>query len=372
MELYVLNRSLERIGVIDTYTSLIWAKRYYAAGDFELYLPASAAAVELLQEDYYLQRDDDDTVMIIEKIGITTDAESGNFLTVSGRSLESILARRIIWEQTTANGAFAPIVYMLIRNNAINTAADRIIPRLEIDVNLNFSDVIQTQYTGDNLYEAIATLCQTYGHGWKIALTDEKFVFSLYDGTDRSYGNAAGNPFVVFSPEFDNLTNSSYQHDKTNYKNVALVLGEGEGTARARATVGSAVGLDRYEMYVDARDVSSNDGEIDATAYGIMLTERGAQNLAENGITTAYDGEASANGVYQYKRDFLLGDIVQIENEYRMQAKARIIEIIETDDENGRHIVPTFEKIPQPIYVLVDSAGYVLRDSTGAVLTVEV
>lgn len=370
MDIYILNRALQRVGIIDTYTSLIWAKRYYAAGDFELYLPASAEAVELLQKDFYLQRDDDDAVMLIEKIGITTDAENGDFLTVAGRSLESILARRIIWAQTTINSGFSAAVFKLIRGNAIETSAVRVIPNLEIDDSVSFSDPVQTQYTGDNLYDTITALCQTYGYGWKIELTDEKFILSLYSGADRSYGNEAGNPFVVFSPNFDNLINSNYQYDKTNYKNVALVLGEGEGEARTRATVGTAAGLDRYESYVDARDVSRNNGEITADDYSIMLAERGAQKLAESRITSAFDGEADANGVYQYKNDFFLGDIVQIENKYGMQEKARIIEIIETEDENGRHIVPTFEKLAQTIYLLTDSEGYVLTDSTGAVLTV--
>lgn len=371
MEIYILNKFLEKVGIIDTYVSIIWAKRYYAAGDFELYLPASSAAVELLQKDFYLQRDDDDRIMVIEKIEITTDAESGNFLIVSGRSLESILARRIIWTQTTVNSGFSDAVYKLINENAIETTAARSIPLLAIDTSVSFEDIVQAQYTGDNLYETVAALCQTYGYGWKILLTGGTFVFSLYSGTDRSYANEERNPFVVFSPDFDNLINSNYQYDKTNYKNVALIHGEGEGASRATATVGSAVGLNRYELYVDARDVSSNDGEITAEEYAAMLAERGAEKLAESGITSAFDGEADASGVYKYKKDFNLGDIVQIENEYGMQEKARIIEIIEKEDENGRQTIPTFEKLAQTIYMLADSEGYVLTDSTGAVLTVK-
>ena len=37
-----------------------------------------------------------------------------------------------------------------------------------------------------------------------------------------------------------------------------------------------------------------------------------------------------------------LGDIVQIENEYGIQATARILEIIDCEDESGYSTVPTF------------------------------
>ena len=59
MDIYILNEALEQIGIIDEYESLIWTRRYYAAGDFELYLPASAAVLDLLRVDRYLQREGD-------------------------------------------------------------------------------------------------------------------------------------------------------------------------------------------------------------------------------------------------------------------------------------------------------------------------
>lgn len=42
--------------------------------------------------------------MIVEKIQITSDTEDGNHVTVTGRSLESILDRRIVWGQKLLSG----------------------------------------------------------------------------------------------------------------------------------------------------------------------------------------------------------------------------------------------------------------------------
>lgn len=345
MDIYVLNKSLEKIGVIDEYTSLIWTKRYYTAGDFELYVPASAALFELLQEDFYLQRTDDDRAMIIETIQLQTDAEEGNYIIVSGRSVESILARRVIWNQTILNGTVENAIRQVITENCISPAdTARKINGLELAAPSGFSEILQQQTRGDVISEWLETVCRTYGYGWKITINDGRFIFSIFKGTDRTYGNAAGNPFVVFSPDFDNLINSNYMKDKQNYKNTALILGEGEGTARKSAVVGTAEGLERYEIYVDARDISSNNGAISEGEYNNLLSERGKQRIAEQAITTAFDGEIDGNGIYTYKKDFDIGDIVQIKNDYGIEAKSRIVEIIENDDESGRHFVPTLEK----------------------------
>lgn len=374
MELYVKNSDLETVGIIDVYTSIIWTKRYYTAGDFELYLPASADALNVLRAGNYVTRMDDDRVMIIESIQITTDAEAGNYLIVSGRSLESILKRRIIWGQTVINGQFAPMIYRLIRENCIETAAERVIPRLSINEDLTFADAIQAQYTGDNLYDVVCELCRVHGYGWKITLQDDSFVFSLYNGMDHSY-NQTENPFVIFSPEFDNLLNSDYRFNTSNFANAALIAGEGEGVDRKLENIGTASGLDRYEIFVDAKDISSNsDSEtpISDAEYKQLLQTRGFEKLEEYAVTESFSGESEPT-TYCYKEHWNIGDIVQVENEFRIGAAARITEIIEADDENGHSVIPTWEHAEaEHMYtVLRDSAGYILRDSEGRILTVK-
>lgn len=371
MDIYILNKSLEKIGVIDMYKSIIWTRRYYSAGDFELYVPASVEMFSLLQKDYYLQRDDDDGAMIIEDIELQTDAELGDHIIVAGRSVESILLRRVVWQQTILNGTAENAIRKVITENCINPLqAGRAITRLQLAPASGFIETIEQQITGDNVGEWLETVCRKYGYGWKINIENGYFVFYLYKGKDRTYGNAEGNPFVVFSPDFDNLINSNYRYSKREYKNAALIMGEGEGLERVNTSVGEAEDLDRYEIYIDARDISSNNGEIPAAEYLNMLTERGNQQIAEQAAIEEFDGETDASGVYQYKRDFEIGDTVQIENEYGVTSTTRIIEIIENEDESGQRIVPTFEKWDFPRVILRDASGYILRDKDGAILTI--
>lgn len=344
MELYVMNQSYKTIAVIDTFTSVIWTKRYFTCGDFELYLPVTNELLNILAIGNYVYRLDNDTVMIIEKIQITTDAENGNYLIVTGRSLESILARRIVWNVTTFNGNIIEVFRYLINTNIIApTIADRKIDNFSFTSLVSSTETIQKQVTGTNLMEVIVSLCTTYGFGWRIKLVNGAFIFELYEGVDRSY-NQNANSHVVFSPTFDNLINSNYELDSTNFSNVALVAGEGEGSARKRQTVGSASGLNRYELYVEANDLSTNTEQpLTDAQYNSMLIERGTEKLAETVTSKKFEGEVETSNTYIYQRDWDIGDIIQIENEFGITATSRILEIIESEDSSGYSVIPTFE-----------------------------
>lgn len=347
MDVYILDKSFTEIGVIDSYNSLIWTSRYYESGDFELYMPASVSAIDLLKSGKYIAREDSGAVMVIEKINITTDAEEGDYITVSGRSLESILTRRIVLAQTNLNTTLQQAIYTLVDENAINaTMGARRFPNLTLQTPaLATPEKVQAQITYDNLYDTVAKLCRTYGIGWRITRSGSLLEFGLYRGLDRSE-NQTVNPQVIFSPEFDNLINSSYNYDAENFKNAALIAGEGEGTARKTWGINrTSAGYDRYELYVDARDISSNNDEIGISEYYNLLEQKGMTVLAEHIATYAFDGAVDTTLQYIYGSDYSLGDIVQVENAYGISATARIVEVIKSWSADGGYTaIPTFEE----------------------------
>lgn len=120
MELIVLDTSLKMLSVLDTFESLIWTERYSAYGDFEVYTSINDSILEILKDDYYLWLKESDQTMIVEDRKIESDAENGNHFTVTGRSLESILERRIIWKQTILSGNFQNGIKKLLDENIIN------------------------------------------------------------------------------------------------------------------------------------------------------------------------------------------------------------------------------------------------------------
>lgn len=342
MYIYVLDKTLKRVGLIDNYVSLIWTTRYYSYGDFELYLPVTTEFINLLQIGYYLETTESEYVMIIESINIKTDAENGNYLTVSGRSVESLLDRRIIVNRlSTNNQPIETLANYLVEWNFINPITEKALRKMdEIAISSEakgFTDEITTQYFGDNVYDAITQLCQSYGYGFKMPLVNGKFTFEMYAGLDRTRSQKDNVP-AVFSPDFENLVNTEYTYDTQEYKNVAFVAGEGEGSARKTAFSGSVAGLERRETYIDARDLSSENVSTQAQ-YTSMLIGRGKDKLAEMNVFPEYVGEV--NNFPDYCG---LGDIVEVENEFGMKATARITEIIESYSTSGNTRVPTFDE----------------------------
>ena len=351
MELFVLNADFESIAVIDTYESMIWTDRYNAYGDFEIYFAMDENLLEYIKEDYYLWLKDSEHSMIIEDIKIDADTEEGNRLIVTGRSLESILERRIIWGQRIFSGNLQNAIQIMLNENIISpSVADRkianfiFVPSTDSKIT---SLTIDNQYTVDDLYTVIKGLCEENNIGFKIVLTDDKqFAFSLYAGADRSYDQTE-NPYVVFSPNFENIINSNYFSSKAGYRNVTLVAGEGEGASRKTTVVGSASGLDRRELFTDARDISSDteDGTLSDAEYIAQLRTKGLKNLADHMITTAFEGEVEVTRLFKYGEDFFIGDIVQIANEYGNENSAYISELIISNSDEGLSIYPTFKTI---------------------------
>ena len=349
MELMVLNQQFQTIDILDTFESLIWTDRYSKYGDFEIYTPINSRILESCKQDNYLWYKDSEHVMIIESILKGTDIEAGKTLTITGRSLESLLYRRIVWRQTVIYGGVQAGIKQLITENIINP----IEPERKIS-NFIFEDStdpaitglpnIMAQYTGDDLYDVINKLCEYFGIGFKIMLNDNnQFVFKLYAGKNRSYSQTA-NPYVIFSPNFENIIDSKYLESKKTLKNVTLVAGEGEGTARKTTTIGTTAGLERRELFTDARDISSDaNGQVISDAdYYAQLKQRGEEKLVEYKVAKSFEGQVEATQMFKYGRDFFLGDTVQVVDEYGIESKSRIDEIVRSQDKEGFNVYPTF------------------------------
>ena len=352
MDLMILDTDKNPLCLLDIYNSFIWTDRYFKYGDFELHASMSEDFLQYLKQDYYITNANSEHVMIIEKLLINSDIENGNTIMVSGRSLESLLERRIIWNRTTLGGNLQNGIKKLLDENVISpTDSNRKIDNFIFEASTDPAITglkIEGQYTGDNLYEAIASICQENNIGFKITLNESKqFVFKLYSGVDRSYDQSVY-PYVVFSPNFENMVESNYMESKMAMKNVTLIGGEGEGNARKYTSVGTASGLDRRELFTDARDIRAEDDEgnaISEAEYLKQLEQRGRENLAENIAVVAFEGQADVVSMFVYGVDFFMGDIVQIADEYGHETKSRMVELVSSESEEGVSTYPTFASV---------------------------
>ena len=354
--IYVVDDTFAIVGIVDEYVSCIWRPSYSEIGDFELYLNATDKAIDLLREGRFLVRTNDVStvngasvfkkVMIIKNLEITTDAEDGDFLCVTGRELKFLLHQRIVWEQTTLTGTAENAIRRLITENAISpTDTKRAIPSLVLGTAKGLSAAIEKQVTGEYLDVAIVDICKTFNLGWDMYIQNAKLIVNVYEGVDRSYAQTA-HPYVVFSETFENLHNTEYQLNTEEYANTALIGGEGEGTNRIYTGIGLYnAGFARFETFVDARDISQNIGtedEIHTETYLELLAERGQEHLAGLTITEGFSGEVLSDVAFKYGKDFFLGDLVSVINKYGISKTVRVLSAIESEDENGTKLLPQF------------------------------
>lgn len=347
MDIYVLD-GFTAVDIISDYHSLVWNVQYYDKNDFVLVCPATSHDISALQIGRYLVKADDYSldkavnVVIIEDIKIDYDVETGWLLTVSGHGLKTIVGKRVVWTQTSISGYTEDAIRQVITDNIISPAdSARTISDFLLDAANGYTEETEIQLLGENICDWLVDICKQYGFGWDVYIQNSKYRFKLYKGENRTY-DQDDNPVVVFSPRFDNLISSSYELNIEGIKNAALVGGEGEGTAQRTATIGTATGLDRSELYVDGGSVSSNGEIITLEQYLAMLADYGQTQLDITKFTQSFSGTINADGTFKINRDFFLGDIVQIENDKGIEAQTRIIEIIYSDDGSGYSVVPTF------------------------------
>ena len=377
MEAIVLNADLEAVGIVDVYKSFIWTDRYNECGDFEISSTFKHGIPDYIQKEYYLVNPDSEHVMIVESISINTDTEEGPTFLFKGESLESLLKRRIVWTKTVfeAKDGVKPNlqngIKKLITDSVINPAMavrkiDNFIFEESNDPKIT-ELTFEAQYLGEELYDIISKLCKENDIGFKITLNDnQQFVFKLYAGVDRSYGTdekpQTMNPYVIFSPRFDNILNTNYLDSNESFKNVTLVGGETERNANGEdisrdtyvvALDGFYAGLTRREIFTDANNVNRNIGSDDALSedqYQAHLRRAGIDTLIEHTVVTAFEGEVAPTSMYEYKKDYFIGDIVQIEDEYGHEGRAYISEYIMSCDEQGVSAYPTYVTIQKGVY----------------------
>lgn len=455
-DIFVLDQNLNQIGIIDTYKSCIWANRYKETGDCELYVEATTEKMNLLAKGNYLIRNDDEMVCQIKKIELDTDTENGNYLIVTGHDVKKFLDQRVLWGTSSVDGNVEDYLRDIVNRTLGNpNLSARQLKKANgqrlfyLGDKANFTEITTEQNSYDNVGELVREKCQKYNWGYKVILSDNNLYFKLYKGTNRSNS-------VIFSDDFENLKATKYIEDDTNLGNVALVAGEGEGSDRARNVSGYAEGVDRYEIYVDAKDISRTitwgeltnmypttdqgghgyiyttspqqaitykmdiidiqivddnqltelkiaypNGKVitkesntyyqiydviiaDLTSdspasgdsvilrdvvYAVYLLNRGYEKLSEYGSTKSFEGSVEPNVTFKYKKDYFLGDEVTVQNEYGISVKARIVEVVEVDDDNGYSVEPKFEynsgvNIPMTKYLTSEVGEKITTENT--------
>lgn len=356
MEVYILDSLYRRVEVIDKFESLIWTERFSAAGDFQLEILSSLDNRIRFPVGTRFAMTDSYRVMTVETVEDVTDDEGRRILKIKGPSLENVFVQRLAYPDDTTNltdnpkwiltGTPKEIADQLFHDICVTgvfdtgdiisgITEDNIFPADTIDFPI---DEITYLLDPKDLYTALKDLCDVYLMGFRLVRDlDGSLHFDVYMGSDRTT-QQTGLPAVVFSPDLENLRNTSLLMTSALYKNTAYVLSPvGIEIVYSLDVDSTVAGFERRVLIVVAQDITD---PTPATATALMI-QRGEEELAKNRKLTVLDGEIAAVSQFKYGVHYNLGDLVELRDDDGSTSIMQVTEQIFVSDKEGDRSFPT-------------------------------
>ncbi len=305
MEIYVLDKDINIIGVFSTYEAIIWTEKVHEPGNFKAVFVFTDKMNKILNRGNLLYKTDEDQPAIITRKYLKLNKYGEQTITIQGYMASRYLNQRIIWKKMIMKGTPEQLMRQMVDEQVVNPSdPDRRMPLIELgDMKGYEGEVIEKQVTYDNLQEQLTDLSKTSELGYRLRLDygRRKLIFEVYKGTDRTLGTDKP---CIFTRKFGNVYTQEYSEDNSNYRNVCLVGGPGEDEARILATVGEAEGLDRYEFFYNASGISSKDVTEEELIQ--QMKQKGSEKMAAYYIAKAFESKINKNKAMKFE----LGDYV--------------------------------------------------------------
>lgn len=351
----IIDNQFNFLGEVDDYTAFIATRSFSGIGGFELHISADNKYANVLEIDNIIFTTPKKAYIIRRKEFDTND----NSMKLQGYQLKSYLNQYITYPPTgQAYHRINSNIETIMKSYVEHNLALQGITGIVVASNQNRGDslIYQTRYKP--LDEELGKIGLVGGMGWDLTLDfiNKKFVFDIIESVDRTV-NQDINSRAIFSPEFDNLGEQILVKDELNYKNVAIVAGQGSGADRAITVIGNATGLDRRELFVDARDIENVED----------LSSRGEQKLSEFQKVFTFDSQILTNSNLIYEEDYNLGDLVTIQSKkWEVTLDTRISDITEILESEGLRLEATFgNNIPTIMDVIKKATDTPVAESSG-------
>jgi hypothetical protein len=224
------------------------------------------------------------------------------------------------------------------------------------------------------VYDALRTIAEQYKVGMRITLkdSDKTLRFRSYKGTNRTSKQSA-NHIVRFSPEMDSLASINELRSIADFKtlvysyasslakvdttdphipNVWLQQDNKPGISRRTTEEGKYTGFDLRAKILLATDIQVKTDLDDATdpvdtvsgkqaELLDILNNRADKELKQNNYIRTVDGEVAPTNLFQYGRDYDLGDIIEVQGNTNLVEVSRVTEYIRTQSSEGEKAYPT-------------------------------
>ena len=311
MNLNLYNEDIQRISIIGTnFVSCLWAEGYNTTEDFTLEVQATKEYKSKLKPDCYVGRDDRKTLMVIKSI-----EKVGNTIIATGKQATRVLD----------DVAF---VGTLPEGSVIDTSIKSAYNGSSKFYNLEFATTnlgvrYNQQISHKSFLELCTVMCQSADVGLRVIRQNDGLVAEFY--------KPELNINTKLSENFGNVKVSNIILSTENYRNYAIVLGEGEEENRTRIDVDLTNGEKRRELIVDARDIQREEGETFAQ-YTARLYARGVESLLQQQKTWEC---AILPLSKEFGSKYDLGDMVDIVlNGYGIKLQARISRFTQKQQRN--------------------------------------
>lgn len=322
LKMEVYNEDLELIGILETYSSLLIEDWSFEAGSFSLESILNEETRPLLVPDNIIWFGDKIAGRIEYVYGQNTNLVT---ITIKGGLLKGILDTRILWGLYNLKGSAPELMYQLVEDNAVSPTRGnpekRKIPNLTLKPVPQDSRIIRIQKTGGSLLEALSDMGSSQQVFFDVEFNPKilKMEFVTRVGVNRTIHQNDVEQ-VFFGTELDDILESSYTYNSQDYKNSALVAGEGEGSERKLLEVLKGgeedhSGLQRRELWIDARDLQAHstleEEELTPEEYEGVLKTRGEEKLSERQLVQSFDANMrTKDPTYVFGKDFFLGDTI--------------------------------------------------------------
>jgi len=321
------------------YINLQWTRRYYTFGEFSVLVPL-AHYDPLMRYAYSPDRPE---LGIIQQVQIHQSTR-GDFAQLSGFFLEKQLDDKIIYPVINYYGN-------------IEVGARQLFATYKEDIPATLGTVkglgmtVQFQETGaelgTRLYELLAT--QELSHHISYDYVSNTLTWGVWQGIDRTDSQSTNNR-VAFSRALGNVKELQSVIDDSAFKNYAIIGGEGEGASRTYAVYDGSGGGYKQKLFVDARDLRSEN--LTPAQYTAALMQRGREKLFEHQVITDFDTKIDPYKKGRvYLEDWDLGDrcdvVINIDSTTQFIYSARVTEIAEVQKENNLEVTITLgNKMP--------------------------
>ena len=372
MDLHIYDSRLNELGIADEFKSIIWTRRFYDVGAFEIQAPMTANNIALFQKNRYVYRPDVKEAGFIRSI---TEQRQGDeeLIIVSGAMLEGLLDKRMI-ALPVPTGTFS-LNSMLSWLNYDSESDFKFDNFYFYGGKMDYT--LQAEANKQNMGEYVRNML--YNDGYKIKIDmdidQEKILGYYYKGTNRSTDQEE-NPHIIFSEEYGNISNKTYNYSDEGCHNYVRVTADLTSASYTEHT-GTI-----YPLYIEKRETDSNGEPVcglgmsmyycysqpvinkvqrtdpDGNTYTVNVLDFDATKIKQEELIKQYycpysenfEGDISGDG---YRTEWQVGDYITVEDTARgISYKKQIEEVSEAFEGDSVSVTVT---LGAALKTLIDS-----------------